>query len=92
MATIKISHEHAQPERIVRAALDELLLQLREEYQISGVWSGSRIDFHRAGANGVLTVYPHRVDIEIKLNMMLSMFERKIRAAIIRFCEEKLPG
>jgi hypothetical protein len=36
-------------------------------------------------------MHPHKVDIEIKLGMMLGMFEKKICSAITEFCEEKLP-
>ena len=92
MATIRFSHEHRQAEQHVRAVIDKLVSQLKDEYQISGVWHGSRIEFHRSGASGTLTLHPHRVDIEIRLSMMLSMFERKIRSAITAFCEENLPG
>lgn len=92
MAVIKISHAHTLPERETRAVLDELVEKLREEYQISSVWHGSHIKFHRSGASGTLALHPHHIDVEIKLGMMLGMFEKKIRSAITAFCEEKLPG
>ncbi len=91
MATIKISHAHTLSERKARAVLDELVEKLQNEYQITSVWQGSHIDFHRSGASGKLIMHPHKVDIEIKLGMMLGMFEKKIRSAITEFCEEKLP-
>lgn len=91
MAAIKISHTHTLPERETRAVLDELVKKLQSEYQITSVWHGSHIEFHRSGASGVLTLHPHRVDIEIKLGMMFAMFERKICNAITAFCEDKLP-
>ncbi len=90
MAKISIRHEHTQPEHTVREVLDRLTDELHREYQITSVWHGNRIDFHRSGASGTLMLHPHRVDIEIRLNMMLSMFERKIRDVIIRFCRENL--
>ncbi len=91
MAAIKISHTHTLPERETRAVLDELVKKLQSEYQITSVWHGSHIEFHRSGASGTLTLRPHHIDIEIKLGMMLAMFERKIRSAIMAFCEDKLP-
>lgn len=90
MAKISIRHEHAQPERIVREVLTRLTEELHKEYQITSVWNGHRIDFHRSGASGTLTLHPHCVEIEIKLSMMLSMFERKIRDVITGFCQENL--
>lgn len=91
MASIKISHAHKLSERETRAVLDTLIAKLHDEYQITSVWHGSHIEFHRSGASGKLTMHPHQVDIEIKLGMMLSMFEKKIRSAIAEFCAEKLP-
>ena len=90
MAKISIQHEHTQPERKVREVLDRLTDELRKEYQITSVWNGHRIEFHRSGASGTLTLHPHRVDVEIKLSMMLSMFERKIRDVITSFCQKNL--
>lgn len=90
MAKISIKHEHSRPEREVREVIDRLTEELHKEYQITSVWHGSRVEFHRSGASGTLTLHPHRVDIEIKLNMMLSMFERKIREVITGFCQENL--
>ena len=91
MAKISIRHEHTQPERVVREVLHQLTDTLHKEYQITSVWHGSRVDFHRSGASGTLTLQPHQVDVEIKLSMMLSMFERKIRQVISDFCTENLP-
>ncbi|HQQ74493.1 MAG TPA: polyhydroxyalkanoic acid system family protein, partial [Pseudomonadales bacterium] len=70
--------------------LNRLTDELQKEYQITSVWHGNRIDFHRSGASGTLMLHPHQVDIEIRLSMMLSMFERKIRNVITGFCEENL--
>jgi putative polyhydroxyalkanoate system protein len=90
MAKISIRHEHAQPEHVVREVLHRLTETLHKEYQITSVWHGSRVDFHRSGASGTLTLHAHQVEIEIKLSMMLSMFERKIRQVITEFCQENL--
>lgn len=90
MAKISIRHEHTQPEHAVREILNRLTDELHKEYQITSVWHGNRIDFHRSGASGTLMLHPHRVDIEIRLSMMLSMFERKIRNVITDFCNENL--
>ena len=91
MAVIKISHAHGLPERETREVLEVLVTKLQDEYQISSVWQGSHIEFHRSGASGTVVMHPHKVDIEIKLGMMLSMFEKKIRSAIAEFCTENLP-
>jgi putative polyhydroxyalkanoate system protein len=90
MAKISIRHEHTQPEHVVRGVINQLTDTLHKEYQITSVWHGNRVDFHRSGASGTLTLHPHQVDIEIKLSMMLSMFERKIRDVITGFCQENL--
>jgi putative polyhydroxyalkanoate system protein len=91
VAKIAIQHQHTQPEHAVRAAVDLLAIDLKKEYDIISVWHGHTLSFHRSGASGTITLHPHQVHIDIKLSMMLSMFERKIRETINAFCTEKLP-
>lgn len=91
MAKLTFSHTHAQAEPRVREMLDQLVARLQAEYEITSVWHGNRIDFHRSGASGTLTLHPHRIDVEIKLSIFLSMFEARIREAITSFCREHLP-
>ena len=91
VAKISIQHKHHQPEHTVREALGTLMAELKKEYQITSTWHGHTIEFHRAGASGTLVMQPQQVDIEIKLSLMLSMFERKIQEAIRSFCAEHLP-
>jgi putative polyhydroxyalkanoate system protein len=90
MAKISIRHEHSQPEHTVRDIIDQLTEKLQAEYEITSVWHGNRVDFHRSGASGTLTLQPHQVDIEIKLSIFLSMFESRIREVITGFCREHL--
>lgn len=91
MAAFTIKHEHAQNETTVRAVLKHLLVQLKHDYQISSTWDGHVIHFHRSGASGTLNMHPHCVEVQIKLSLMLGMFEKKIRASIADYCAEHLP-
>jgi putative polyhydroxyalkanoate system protein len=91
MATIRIQHAHNQPDDVVRTSLHKLTDELQRELQLTCVWGENHIDFHRSGASGKLQIQPHRVDIDIKLNMMLSVFEKKIRNTITDYCKEHLP-
>ncbi len=90
MAKITIQHKHSQPEHTVREALTQLMTELKREYDITSTWHGHTVEFHRSGASGKLVMHPHQVDIEIKLSMMLSMFEGRIRSAITDFCKQHL--
>jgi putative polyhydroxyalkanoate system protein len=91
MAKLNFSHQHTQPESVVRDMLNGLVEKLKADYDITSVWHGNRIDFSRSGASGTLTLHPHRIDIEIKLSMFLSMFESKIRDTLTSFCRDNLP-
>lgn len=91
MARIAFHHEHHQPEHRVREVLGELIQELETEHGMTCVWNGQHVDFHRSGASGKLTLHTHRVEIDIKLSMMLSMFEKKIRQTIQDYCAEHLP-
>lgn len=74
----------------MRDIINQLTEKLQAEYEITSVWHGNRVDFHRSGASGTLTLQPHQVDIEIKLSIFLSMFEGRIREVISGFCREHL--
>ncbi len=91
MATISIQHKHNQPDHTVRESLHTLTNELQRELQLTCVWNDNHIDFHRSGASGKLSIHPHEITIDIKLSMMLSMFERKIRSTITDYCKEHLP-
>lgn len=90
MATVRICHEHSQPEHKVRELLDDLITRLGDEYEFTCTWHGNRLDLRRSGATGTLTLLPHKVDIEIRLSLFLSMFEGKIRSGITDYCLEHL--
>ncbi len=90
MATIRIRHDHQQPEHKVRELLNELIEKMGEEYEFACTWHGHRLDLRRSGATGSLTLHPHYIDIEIKLSLFLSMFEGKIRSGITDYCREHL--
>lgn len=91
MPTLRIQHTHSQPDHTVHESLHKLTAELERELDLTCVWGTNHIDFHRSGASGKLSIHPQKVDIEIKLSMMLGMFEKKIRNTIEDYCKEHLP-
>lgn len=91
MPTLHIQHTHSQPDHVVRESLHALTEELHRELGLTCVWGTNHIDFHRSGASGKLTIQPHQVEVDIKLSMMLGMFEKKIRSTIEDYCKTHLP-
>lgn len=89
--TIKFGHDHPLPDATVRSMLDQLVSKLGADYGIDAQWRDeSSLAVKHQFADGVLRVLPGRVEVDIKLGMMASMFEGKIRQTITDFCQEKL--
>lgn len=89
--TIKLGHDHPLPDESVRKLLDQLIGKLAQDYGIQAQWRDSEcIDIKHQFADGTLNVLPGRLEVNIKLGMMASMFEGKIRRTITDFCQQKL--
>ena len=82
MATIRISRAHRlEPERI-RAEVEDLAQNLARELSASYRWNGDRLDFERSGASGFIDIHADRLEIEIKLGMLLSPLKATVEKKI----------
>ena len=89
--TIKFGHDHPLPDTAVRSVLEQLIGKLNADYGIDAQWRDDTcLAVKHQFADGVLNVLPGRLEVDIKLGMMASMFEGKIRQTITDFCQEKL--
>lgn len=89
--TIKFGHDHPLPDTAVRSVLEQLIGKLNADYGIDAQWRDeASLAVKHQFADGVLKVLPGRLEVDIKLGMMASMFEGKIRQTISDFCQEKL--
>ncbi|MGD8310843.1 MAG: polyhydroxyalkanoic acid system family protein, partial [Chromatiales bacterium] len=72
MAKIRLSRKHGLGYEGARAMADRLARDLEEQLKGRFHWEESRLVFSRKGAEGWLDVGDDRIDIEIRLGLMLT--------------------
>ncbi len=90
MAKIHLSKKHSKS----KEEIDELVGKLEEdvcsELQLSSRRSGNKVLFKRSGVDGALTMAEQRIDIEVKLGIMNSLFAPQIESALRKKLDEYL--
>ena len=82
MATIHIKRAHQLDNESVRKEIQNLADKLSEDLSATYNWEGDRLVFKRSGANGHIDIAEGEVDIEIKLNMMLTPLKGTIEKTV----------
>lgn len=93
MAQISINKPHNRSLEEVRSAAERLAQRLDEEYGVDHVWQGDNtVTFNCApkGIKGTLTVGEGDVQLNIKLGLLASMFERTLRNEINTYLDKHL--
>jgi putative polyhydroxyalkanoate system protein len=90
VSTISFSRAHTLPRAKVVEVAKGLASRLESEYAIQAHWKGDTLHFERPGVNGTLHLAPKKVEIEVTLGFMLSMFRDSIAREIERGLDEQL--
>ena len=90
MATIHIKRAHQLDNESVRKEIQNLADKLSEDLSATYNWEGDRLVFKRSGANGHIDIAEGEVDIEIKLNMMLTPLKGTIEKTVTSYLDERL--
>lgn len=91
MAKIVVKQAHNKSEQAVRELVEDLQVQLRDEFDLEGRWqSDTVISFKRSGVSGELCIEPNCVVVSLKLGMMLGMYANKIQRKLETMMAEKL--
>ena len=90
MATVKITRKHQLERDKVRDEIQSLAEKLSKELSANYQWQGDRLEFKRSGANGHIDIGDAEVDIEIKLNMLLSPLKSTIEKTVNDYLDERL--
>ena len=90
MARIRLSKTHDKSEEQVNALVDKLERELCREFDLSSKRSNDKVILQRRGVDGQLTMDKQRVDIDIKLGMMASMFAPQLEAIVREKLDEYL--
>ena len=90
MATVQIKRKHQLDKDQVRDEIQNLADKLSKELSANYQWKGDRLEFKRSGANGYIDMHEGEVDIEIKLNMLLTPLKSTIEKTVNDYLDERL--
>ncbi|MGD8592287.1 MAG: polyhydroxyalkanoic acid system family protein [Gammaproteobacteria bacterium] len=90
MATIHVKRNHSLDKTHIRKEVEHLAEKLKEELSIDYQWDKDRLVFERTGANGFIQIGKNDVEIEIKLNLILTPLKGTIEKSITGYLDERL--
>jgi putative polyhydroxyalkanoate system protein len=90
MATIHVKRNHSLDKTHIRKEVEHLAEKLKEELSIDYQWDKDRLVFERTGANGFIQIGKSDLEIEIKLNLILTPLKGTIEKSITSYLDERL--
>ena len=82
MAKFSVRKTFTMGREEVRAAAEELAQQLKADHGLKYSWSGDVARFSRSGIDGVLRIEDDAIEVDVKLGMLASAFERPLKKAM----------
>jgi putative polyhydroxyalkanoate system protein len=82
VASITIQRRHRLGLAQARERVGELAHALEQDLEATWQWQGDELRFERAGASGCVRVDEERLDVEVKLGLLLRPFRERIAAQI----------
>lgn len=90
MATIHLKRNHSLDRKHIRQEVEHLAEKLSKELSIDYQWENNRLIFKRTGANGFIDIHKDEIEIEIKLNLVLTPLKGTIEKSITNYLDERL--
>ncbi|BBP85894.1 MULTISPECIES: polyhydroxyalkanoic acid system family protein [Pseudomonas] len=90
MARINVERSHSLGRTAVRAKAEQLAERLAREYDVRYQWRGDTLEFKRSGADGQIEVSDDKVNVEVKLGLLLSAMSGSIKREIEKALDEYL--
>lgn len=88
MAGFRITKPYTMPKDEIRAVAEDFAEELAAEYGVSSRWDGDRVRISGSGVNGEMNIAGGLVDISVKLGLLTSVFEGRLRREVERYLEE----
>lgn len=88
MAGFRITKPYTMPRDDVRAAAEGFAAELEREYGVRSQWGEDRVRIKGAGVDGELSFADGLIDVSVKLGMLTSMFEGKLKREVQRYLDE----
>ncbi len=88
MAGFRITKPYTMPRDEVRAAAEGFAAELEREYGVRSKWSDNSVRIKGAGVDGELSYADGLIDVSVKLGLLTSMFEGKLKREVQRYLDE----
>lgn len=90
MSKISIKRSHQLPHAKAVHAANRVASRLEAEHGIRSRWEGETLHFERAGVKGSLRVLPKKLQLDVELGFLVSMFHETIEEQIERTLDKEL--
>lgn len=88
MAQFRITKPYTMSREEVREAAEGLAASLEDEHGVSSRWEGETVHIKGAGVDGRMSFHDDLIDVEVKLGLLASMFERTLKKEVQRYLDE----
>ena len=82
MADINIVQAHQLAPEQARAAAQQVVDKLAEQFELSCRWEGDELHFDRTGVNGKLTLAPNEARVQLTLGLFYGAFAGVVEAKL----------
>ncbi|GJI88105.1 polyhydroxyalkanoic acid system family protein [Duganella hordei] len=82
MADINIVQAHSLAPEQARAAAQQVVDKLAEQFELECRWDGDVLRFERSGVNGSLALRPSEAQLQIALGFLYGAFSSQIEAKV----------
>ncbi len=90
MAQFQISRHYTMPRTEVRAAAQSLASKIEREYGLRARWQDDSVRISGRGVDGVLSFGNGEIAVSVKLGILASVFESRLRHEIERYLDENV--
>lgn len=91
MSGFHLSKTHSMPRDELRATARALADRLEAQHGMRAQWQGDDVVAIRgSGVEGRLSIDDRRVDVDVKLGLLASAFQGRLRAEIQRYLDDNI--
>tara|TARA_R110000823_G_scaffold27609_6_gene80331 strand:+ start:4443 stop:4718 length:276 start_codon:yes stop_codon:yes gene_type:complete len=90
MARFQISRRYTMPKTEVRAAARELASKIEREYGLRAQWQEDSVSISGRGVDGALSFGDEKIEVSVKLGMLASLFESRLKHEIEKYLDENV--
>lgn len=88
MAGFRLSKTYTMPREDLREAAEGLTQQLERQHGVRSEWQGDTVRIKGSGVEGLLSIEDGVVDVSVRLGLLASAFQGRLKAEVQRYLDE----